>query len=998
MLEQILQQLAVLKSWVEGVISKQKKIDDFPVQDDIVASSKIHVSNNGDSQSLTVEKIARKSLDYLPLSDSISSNSTVTVASSLAIKTVNDKVNINASDITNLETSKIAISDIVNNLTSTATNKTLSALQGKVLKQLIDNINTLLSSDDTTLDQIQEVVDFIKQNKEDLQNLAVANIAGLQDVLNSLTASVIAINTQLDTKVGKIIGKGLSSNDFTNYHKSKLTAIAPRAEVNVRSDWNATSGDALIKNKPIIPTQIYVDATLSSSSINAVQNRVINSALNTKENAFTKNTAFNKSFGTSANKVAQGNDSRIINGQTAFSWGNHDSVGYLTSLPTHTHSWDSITNKPDAFASSSHTHSWSQITGKPTRFSPSKHAHSWSQITGKPPAFTPTSHNHDSRYYTEAESNGRFLGKVAKAVDSDKLDGLHASSFARSNHNHDGLYEPEFTKNTAFNKSFGTSANKVAQGNDSRILNGETAYNEAITEASVTGTISKILTFTKRNRQTITASWTDISGGGGTSIVVDTAISRTSTNPVENRAIKATLDRKASKNYVDSAVISKENTFTKNTAFNKNFGTNSRTVAQGNDSRIINGQTAFNKKINSIGITGDANKILTLTREDGTTLTETFADIDTQSSDVFLNSLNFNIGNGNFTAVLNDNATASVNLDGRYTLLNHNHNSQYLGIRAKASDSNLLDGINSTGFLRTNINNVIAKNNPFLTLKDTIGVGNMAVAYLQMQDSDDTVMGYIGYGSTNNPDIQYVNNIGKHEFKGGRIETDSSITSKDVIIAGKGYRTNPVTSGNANNILTDYSSNTIAINSNSRGSDNFPGTFGQSLIVRGSTDNRTFMLYRTNGVTDDFYYSQYTGTAWVHNKILHANNFTDYTDSKYLRSDISDTMSGSLTATNFILASDERLKNNIKELALKPININWKSFNLYSDQDDYRVGVIAQELEVNHPEFVKTDPRGYKSVKYIDLLVSKVAELENENKKLKSILASLSERLTKLEQ
>ena len=34
------------------------------------------------------------------------------------------------------------------------------------------------------------------------------------------------------------------------------------------------------------------------------------------------------------------------------------------------------------------------------------------------------------------------------------------------------------------------------------------------------------------------------------------------------------------------------------------------------------------------------------------------------------------------------------------------------------------------------------------------------------------------------------------------------------------------------------------------------------------------------------------------------------------------------------------------------------------------------ELEENHPEFVNTDDEGFKTVKYIDLLIAKIAELE----------------------
>lgn len=42
--------------------------------------------------------------------------------------------------------------------------------------------------------------------------------------------------------------------NFTTTEKNKLAGIASGAEVNVQSDWNATSGDALILNKPSIPT------------------------------------------------------------------------------------------------------------------------------------------------------------------------------------------------------------------------------------------------------------------------------------------------------------------------------------------------------------------------------------------------------------------------------------------------------------------------------------------------------------------------------------------------------------------------------------------------------------------------------------------------------------------------------------------------------------------------------------------------------------------------
>ena len=88
------------------------------------------------------------------------------------------------------------------------------------------------------------------------------------------------------------------------------------------------------------------------------------------------------------------------------------------------------------------------------------------------------------------------------------------------------------------------------------------------------------------------------------------------------------------------------------------------------------------------------------------------------------------------------------------------------------------------------------------------------------------------------------------------------------------------------------------------------------------------------------------------------------------------TFTGTCTATNFILSSDETLKENIKDIDNKHIDVNWKSFELKSEPGVKRSGVIAQELETKHPEFVRTNKDGLKSVAYIDLLIAKIAELE----------------------
>ena len=93
-----------------------------------------------------------------------------------------------------------------------------------------------------------------------------------------------------------------------------------------------------------------------------------------------------------------------------------------------------------------------------------------------------------------------------------------------------------------------------------------------------------------------------------------------------------------------------------------------------------------------------------------------------------------------------------------------------------------------------------------------------------------------------------------------------------------------------------------------------------------------------------------------------------------------------ITATNFVLSSDKRLKNNIQEIDNKHINVNWKTFEMNSNKGQKRYGVIAQELEEVHPEFVRTDDEGMKSVAYVDLLIAKNAELEARIERLEKLL------------
>jgi hypothetical protein len=165
-------------------------------------------------------------------------------------------------DVTGLQTAldaKIAVSNIVNTLTSTATNQPLSAAQGKALKDLIDTINTFLISDETTLDTLQEIVDFIQLNRADLDTLSIASIAGLQAALDGKAASshthTASQVTDFDTEV--------SNNTDVAANTSARHSHSNKALLDTYAQTEANLADAVAK-KHAHANQGVLDGTTAS--------------------------------------------------------------------------------------------------------------------------------------------------------------------------------------------------------------------------------------------------------------------------------------------------------------------------------------------------------------------------------------------------------------------------------------------------------------------------------------------------------------------------------------------------------------------------------------------------------------------------------------------------------------------------------------------------------------------------------------------------------------
>lgn len=106
-------------------------------------------------------------------------------------------------------------------------------------------------------------VPFAKIDDPQLRNSMMQINENVRSVAAQLTTLQEAVRElqrkRVDTSgfVEAVEGKGLSTNDYTTAEREKLGGIAVGAQVNVKPDWNAASGNAAeILNKPQMPAFI----------------------------------------------------------------------------------------------------------------------------------------------------------------------------------------------------------------------------------------------------------------------------------------------------------------------------------------------------------------------------------------------------------------------------------------------------------------------------------------------------------------------------------------------------------------------------------------------------------------------------------------------------------------------------------------------------------------------------------------------------------------------
>ena len=176
-----------------------------------------------------------------------------------ANKAEQDTLNANA-----IADTKINTTDIVDDLLTINSGKVLSAKQGKLLKDYVDTINAAILSDDTTLDQLQEIVAYIKLNRADLDAITLDNIV-----------------------------EGVTNKYYTATEKTKLNTIEDGAQVNTVTSVAGKTGNVVLSTSDISEGSklFYTDARVTSnSSVIANTAKVSNVSTNLSIGTRTANT------------------------------------------------------------------------------------------------------------------------------------------------------------------------------------------------------------------------------------------------------------------------------------------------------------------------------------------------------------------------------------------------------------------------------------------------------------------------------------------------------------------------------------------------------------------------------------------------------------------------------------------------------------------------------------------------------------------------------------
>lgn len=140
-----------------------------------------------------------------------------------------------------------------------------------------------------------------------------------------------AVTKALNNKVTKVAGKDLSTNDFTDEEKTKLSSVEENAQANVLEKIYIAGEELTPTNKAV---NIYVDSYTSMYSTNPVQNKAITNFVSERTGATT--------YGLSTYKV---NNLSILRSSCVLK-NNRVCINFVGTLPMNANTTTTLFNLP----------------------------------------------------------------------------------------------------------------------------------------------------------------------------------------------------------------------------------------------------------------------------------------------------------------------------------------------------------------------------------------------------------------------------------------------------------------------------------------------------------------------------------------------------------------------------------------------------------------------------------------------------------------------------
>ena len=348
---------------------------------------------------------------------------------------------------------------------------------------------------------------LVKDNLDLKENVANKVSAFTATPNNTNYITELLAKTNFDLKVDKVVGKQLSTEDYTTAEKNKLAGIQDGAEVNVQANWSETNNtlDSFILNKPTLGT--VASKNVGTAIGNIQENGAVLVALQTVETdasgkfiTVAKNDAYNQTFGTGTNNVARGDASYLkadtynktqidaeLNNKldTSLKGANGglaelDSTGKVPSsqLPAYVDDVIEVAN----FASLPAIGETGKIyitidTNLQYRWSGTQYVEISASLALGETSSTAYRGDRGKIAYDHSQTTGNPHGTTSIEISYDNVaSGLTAINVKEAIDELQNEKEPTFTKNTAFNKNFGTANDEVARG-DASYLKADT-YNQ----------------------------------------------------------------------------------------------------------------------------------------------------------------------------------------------------------------------------------------------------------------------------------------------------------------------------------------------------------------------------------------------------------------------------------------------------------------------------------------------------------------------------------------